>query len=69
MMRIGDKQRFEYLLNRGVYASCTDKDGNSAIHYCIKMEKIEFLSYLFEGEYHSYDHLNDENLLTDLTKL
>lgn len=69
MIRIGDKKRFEYLLNRGVYPSFTDTNGNSALHYCIRLENIDFLSYLLEGEYLTFNNINDENCITDLTKL
>ncbi len=69
MMKINDKVRFEYLLNRGVYASFQDKDGNSALHYCIRYENIDFLSYLLEGEYHSFDFIGETNFNADLSKL
>lgn len=67
MMRINDKQKFEYLLGRGILASVVDQDGNNALHYAIKMERIEYISFLLEGEYHGYE-VFDNNLNTDLTK-
>ena len=40
MIRIEDKPKFEYLLNRGVLASNSDIDGSNALHYAIRMERI-----------------------------
>ena len=50
-MRLDDKSKFEYLLRRGILPSSTDKEGFNAIHYAIRMGKIEFLSYMLEGDY------------------
>ena len=69
MMRIGDKKRFEYLLNRGVYPSYSDHKGNSALIYAIRLENLEFISYLLEGEYQSQEIFCDPNYTADLTKL
>ena len=33
------------------------------------MERIEFISYLLEGEFYSFDQLTDANFKPDLTKL
>lgn len=69
MIRIEDKPKFEYLLNRSILASIPDLDGNNALHYAIRMERIEFISYLLEGEYHGFECLGDLNFITDLSKL
>ncbi len=59
MMRVDDKQKFEYLLNRGILPSALDNEGCNAIHFAIRMEKIEFLSYLLEGDYGAHENIND----------
>eukprot|EP00347_Sterkiella_histriomuscorum_P006025 403354358 len=70
MIRIEDKEKFQYLLKRGVMPSQQDIDGNNALHYAISMERIEFISYLLEGgEYHGYDYLNENNFKPDLSRL
>jgi ankyrin repeat protein len=56
MMRVDDKSKFEYLLNRGILPSATDNEGYNAIHFAIRMEKIDFLSYLLEGDYSAHEN-------------
>jgi ankyrin repeat protein len=49
--------------------SNSDLEGNTALHYAIRMERIEFMCYMIEGEYHSYEYLTDANFKPDLSKL
>lgn len=60
MMRVEDKPKFEYLLNRGILPSTPDNEGCNALHFAIRMEKIEFLSYLLEGDYLAYENINND---------
>ncbi|CDW82347.1 ankyrin repeat [Stylonychia lemnae] len=69
MIRVEDRQKFQYLLSRGIMPSFQDLDGNNALHYAIRMERIEFISYLLEGEYTSYESLGDPYFNQDLSKL
>lgn len=59
MMRVEDKGKFEYLLNRGILPSAPDHEGCNAIHFAVRMEKIEYLSYLLEGDYSAHENLSD----------
>jgi len=61
-MRLDDKKKFEYLLNRGLLPSSQDSDGSTVIHYAIRMEKLDFLSFLFEGDYLAFENILNEPL-------
>lgn len=50
-MRFDDKPKFEYLLKRGILISNEDKNGNNAVHYAVKLEKLPYLCYMFEGSF------------------
>lgn len=52
-MRFGDQEAFMYLIRRGLSLQQTDKEGLSVVHLAVKMEKIEFLAYMMEGEFSS----------------
>lgn len=39
------------------------------MHYAIRMERIEFIAYLLEGEYHGFETLGDPYFNSDLSKL
>jgi len=41
---------FKQLLHKGVSPLCTNCDGMTAVHYAIELERMEYLSYLFEGD-------------------
>jgi hypothetical protein len=72
MIRIEDRSKFEYLLGRGILASICDSEGYNAIHYAIRMERIQFLSFLLEGDYQAYESLDDlegNKLQLNLTNL
>lgn len=51
MMRVDDKQKFEYLLNRGILPSTCDVNGLNSLHYAIRFDKLPYLAYMVEGEY------------------
>jgi len=44
-------------------------DGNNALHYAIRMERIQFIAFLLEGEYHCFETLGDPYFSADLSKL
>ena len=50
-MRINDIQNFEYILRRGVSPLKSNENDLNVLHMAIKLEKLEFLSYLLEGDY------------------
>jgi ankyrin repeat protein len=56
MIRVEDKSKFEYLLNRGLVPSTMDAEGCNGIHYAVRMGKLDFLSYLLEGDYSSHEN-------------
>lgn len=68
MMRIDDLEKFQYLLGRGVLASACDNDGFNAIHYAVRMGKIQYLRFLFEGA-ESYTDTEFGEFNIELTKL
>jgi len=41
---------FKQLLNKGVSPLCTNCDGMTAVHYSIELDRLEYLTYLFEGD-------------------
>ncbi len=55
MIRLGDRDKFEYLLGRGIFPSCADQNEENAIHYIVKLEKISYLAYLFDQDYDAYE--------------
>lgn len=62
MIRLDDKAKFEYLLGRGISPAASDSEGCNALHYAIRMERMEFLSYMLEGDYYANeldDHMYD----------
>ena len=64
-MRMEDSEKFQYLLARGVLPSATDSSGCNAIHYAIRMEKLNFLSYMLEGDFNAYER--DDQLKLHIT--
>lgn len=52
-IRFEDRENFKYLLLRGISVLSADSDGNNVIHYAIKLEKLEFISFLMEGKFES----------------
>ncbi len=55
MIRVDDKLKFEYLINRGLLPSLSDSSGCNALIYAIRMEKLEFVAFMLEGDYNAYD--------------
>jgi hypothetical protein len=55
MIRLDDKEKFEYLLSRGILPSSSDSNEENAIHYIVKLEKISYLAYLFDQDYDAYE--------------
>ena len=75
MIRIDDREKFEYLLNRGVLPSSLDLHDENVIHYIVKLEKISYLAYLFDGDYDACEWglpdlqcLTSSNLLNQTSK-
>jgi len=67
MMRIDDRQRFEYLLGRGIMSSIADNEGYNALHYAVRMEKLHYISFLLDGNYDGFDcELEDQAEFTKL---
>lgn len=54
LIRISDMSTFEYILRRDVSPLASNENDLNAIHIAIKLEKMSFLSYLFEGDFYSY---------------
>lgn len=50
-IRCGDKENFEYLLNRGISILKFDKKGNNCLHFAINIEKLDIIAYLTERNY------------------
>ena len=69
MIRIGDKDKFEYLLARGILPSITDLEGCNALHYAARIDRLEFLSYMLEGDYHAYEYSNSIDFLQTFSNL
>jgi hypothetical protein len=63
MMRIDDKTKFEYLLGRGILPSASDSDGFNALHYTVRLNKLEYLAFMLEGDYQAYEFEGDLNRL------
>lgn len=49
-MKCKNLKVFKQLLNKGVSPLCMNCDGMTAVHYAIELERVEYLTYLFEGE-------------------
>ena len=41
---------FKQLLIKGVSPMCMNADGMTAVHYAVEMGRLEYLTYLFEGD-------------------
>ena len=41
-------------MQRGLKPSVTDEAGASALQYSVRMERIEYLSYMLEGDFNAY---------------
>jgi ankyrin repeat protein len=52
-MRFDDKDNFKYLIRRGISIMECDKNGHNTLHHAVLMEKVDFLSYLLEGNFKS----------------
>lgn len=52
-MRFSDRESFAYLLKRGLSLMTNNSEGFNIVHLAVKIEKIEFLSYLMEGTFTS----------------
>lgn len=63
MMRIDDKQKFEYLLNRGILPSSTNSEGFNSLHFAVKLNKLNYLSYMLEGDYNAFEAEGDSSQL------
>lgn len=59
MARMEDKEKFEYLLGRGILPSTSDQHGNNSLLKLVQMDRIEFLAFLLEGDYNAYLDDND----------
>ena len=55
MIRLDDKVKFEYLLKRGILPSAANSEGFNALHFAIRMKKIEHLAFMLEGDYHAFE--------------
>eukprot|EP00347_Sterkiella_histriomuscorum_P015552 403356602 len=64
LMRINDMETFEYILRREVSPLSANQNDLNVVHIAIQLEKIKFLSYLFEGDYFQYenDGLNEDTI-------
>ena len=54
LIRINDHEMFQYILKRGVSPLASNENDMNALHFAVKLEKIEFLSYLLEGDIDSH---------------
>lgn len=45
--------------------SFADNEGYNALHYAIRMEKLHYISFLFEGDYNGFE----SDLDNEFTKL
>lgn len=52
-LRFEEKENFKYLLYRGISVILSDKKGNNVLHFAIMLEKIEFITFLVEGQWKS----------------
>jgi len=43
MMRLDDIEKFIYMLKRGILPSSADSDGNTAIHYAVRLDRLDCL--------------------------
>jgi hypothetical protein len=53
-MRINDTEKFDYILKRGISPLASNQNELSALHFAIELEKLNFLSYLLEGDFEAY---------------
>jgi hypothetical protein len=51
MVRLEDKERLEYLLERQILPSSRNAEGKNVVSCCVKMQKLGPLTYLMEGHY------------------
>jgi hypothetical protein len=63
-MRFEDRENFVYLLKRGIKVESQDKNGNNAVHFAIQLEKLHYLTFLFEGTFESIMAKDIENDLS-----
>lgn len=61
MIRVENRESFKYLLRRGILPSAQDTDGFNAIHFAVRGEKLDFLSYMFESDFNASEIENDLN--------
>jgi hypothetical protein len=60
-MRVDDMKTFKYVLKRGVSPLAANENDMNTLHFAIILEKLNFISYLLEGDY-------DAHLEKDLDK-
>ena len=65
MMRIDDREKFEYILGRGVLPSASDEKGHNSLFYAVRMERLHYVSFLLEAEYHSLQRDHEVTLNID----
>lgn len=53
-MRIDFKDKFSYVLNRGIPVSSSDKNYNNLLHYAVSLERLDYLYFLFGGKFDNY---------------
>ena len=52
---------FEYILKRGVSPLASNENDMNALHFAIKLEQIEFVSYLLEVDFNRYQVVGIES--------
>ena len=65
VMRIKDRENFEYVLRRGVSPLAANQNDFNGLHFAIKLERLEFLAFLFEGDYDASQNLGMEKEIID----
>jgi len=73
-MRINRKKEFQYVLKRKIPITAADKNNYNVIHYCVSFEKMDYLSYLIEGDMDAHFNtsiiaLEDVNMENEIKKL
>ena len=53
-MRIDDKQTVKYVLKRHLSPLASNYNDMNALHFALILDKIHFLSYLFEADFEAY---------------